>query len=957
MNYLKYLRITHEKEKEMTSNKDTANQKNKTTTHMKSFSKVSADSDRKESDMGPEDLMKSEQSSPDEIDVQSFPVVGVGASAGGLDAFRELLGHLPADTGMAFVLVQHLDPHHESMLVTLLTGSTSMPVREVTENLQIEPNSVYIIPPDSNMGILHDTLQLVKRNKTHGRFLPVDFFLKTLAADRGNRAIGVILSGSASDGTQGLKAVKATGGITFAQSEDSAEYFGMPGSAIAAGCIDFILPPKEIAREIGRIAHHPFVVHTQMDDESLETGNYLNKVFLILRSHTGHDFTYYKHTTIRRRIKRRMLVHKLERFSNYVRLLEENPAEVEILFNDILINVTGFFRDPASFEELKNSVLPLLMKKRSANAPLRIWVPGCSSGEEAYTLAMIVLEFLGDRSENNPVQIFATDIDKYAIEKARTGIYSDRIVDEVSPGRLKRFFVNASGGGYQVNKTIRDLCIFAEQDVTRDPPFSKIDLICCRNLMIYLGVILQKKVLQIFHYALQSNGFLMLGSSETIGRHVELFRMMDKKHKIYSKKFTSKRINYEFSHDTSRREGISDKFLLPEKKLLLYDLHKQADQMLQAHYIPPGVIINSDMDVLEFRGATGPYLNPLPGNASLNLLKLARQELTVDLNSSIQKAIASGMPVRKEGIRYHYNESENILDIQIIPIGNDEERYMLLLFEESKYVEEKGNVQEASGENSFSESKTAQNRIQALETELSETRSYMQSIIEEQEGTNEELKAANEEIQSTNEELQSTNEELETTKEELQSTNEELATVNDELENRNIELGAANNDLSNLLINVNLPILMLDDDLKIRRFTPRAERLLNLIEADIGRPISQIRSNVEIPDLEKIVGEVIDTMVSKTMEVEDQEGHWHSVRIRPYKTLDNRIEGAVIVFIDIDDIKDAERLQKLHQSLKESERRLHSILDNSATVIYLKGIDGSYQLINRQFEELFDVTL
>lgn len=893
-----------------------------------------------------------EASAAEDQNPSLFPVVGVGASAGGLEAFRELLKHLPTDTGMAFVLVQHLDPHHESMLVSLLSDSTTMPVYEARDNIAIAPNTIYVIPPDTNMGILHGTLQLVKRQAERGRYLPVDWFLRTLAEDRGNGAIGVILSGTASDGTLGLKAVKAASGIAFAQDEASAEYFGMPGNAIAAGCVDFVLPPREIAREIGRIARHPYLLHERLPEvESAGAESSLNKVFLLLRSRTGHDFTYYKHATIKRRIKRRMLVHKLDRLSDYVRLLEQAPAEVDELFQDILINVTGFFRDPDAFAALEKKVFPILLNTRPTDAPLRIWVAGCATGEEAYTLAIALLEYLDDRAVTPSIQIFATDIDEQAIEKARQGIYPERIVDELTPGRLKRFFIKVSGG-YQVSKTVRDLCVFATQDITRDPPFSRLDLVCCRNLLIYLGAVLQKKVLQIFHYALQPGGFLMLGTSETVGRHADLFKLVDKKHKLYGAKSTAGQISCELTPRTFFQEEIPPVLSHLDNQTPFYDLHQQVDREVLARYGPPGVVISSALEILQFRGETGPYLNPVPGGASLNLLKMARQEFAPGLRDAVRKASREGIPVRKEGIRLRDSGYERIVDLQVVPMSGDNagEYNLIVLFEEIKLP-----AGTKSAKQTTKTSAADRTRIKLLEQELITNREYMQSIIEEQETSNEELKSANEEIQSTNEELQSTNEELETAKEELQSTNEELATVNDELENRNLELGAANNDLTNLLASVNLPILMLSEDLRIRQFTPQVEKLLNLIDSDVGRPISQIRPNIDIPDLAQMVGEVIDNMVTNSIELQDHNGHWYSLRVRPYKTLENRIEGAVITFIDIDDFKSAEKLRQMRDELLVGKQRLQGIIDNSATVIYVKDRHGRYQLINRHFEELFKV--
>jgi len=881
------------------------------------------------------------------------PVVGIGASAGGLDAFRALLKSLPVDTGMAFVLIQHLDPKHVSMLPALLGEYTGMPVVEVKHGMQIEPNHVYVIAPDSTLALHHGRLQVFDRILERGRHLPVDYFFNSLADDLGNKAIGVVCSGTASDGTLGLKAIKAGGGITFAQDEPTAEYFGMPGSAIAAGCVDFVMPPKSIAKEVGQIALHPFQVHRKDASESStpEAGENFDKIFLLLRSQTGNDFTYYKRNTILRRVKRRMMVHKLGHLRDYVRYLQATPKEIEHLFHDLLINVTGFFRDPEAFDALKEKVLARMLKECRPGVPLRIWIPGCSTGEEAYSVAISFLE-QADLQNNVPqVQIFATDIDDRAIEIARSGIYPESIVGGLSQGRLRRHFVKVSGG-YQINKSIREMCVFATQNLIKDPPFSKLDLICCRNLMIYLGSVLQKKTLQVFHYALNPNGFLMLGTSESVGGHAGLFSAVDVKNKLYSKKSISTRINYEFELRTAGMDR--DKLPTQEQGTPLPEvtLKQEADRLVLDRYGPPGVVINSDMNIRSFRGETGPYLNPTPGSASLNLLKLVRQELLVDLRAAVHRALKEQLPVRKEGLCCAAEEEAGRVDIVVLPImgPKTEEPCLLVLFEEA--IDLVGQPGPAPGETEGRQEDLGGERIKALEQELASTREYMQSIIEEQDGKNEDMRSASEEIQSANEELQSTNEELETAKEELQSTNEELATVNEELENRNSELSAANNDFTNLLASVNLPILMLGHDLTIHQFTPQAEKLLNLIASDLGRPIGNIKPNIEIPGLERSVLEVIDSMTTKVLEVRDKTGHWYSVRMRPYRTLDNRIEGAVIAFIDIDMVKDMSRLR----SALERERRLATVVRDANDGITVLDLAGNILAWNPAAERIYGYT-
>ncbi len=514
---------------------------------------------------------------------QTFPVVGVGASAGGLDAFTRLLKNLPADTGMAFVLVQHLDPRHVSLLPELLARATAMPVAEISDGTRIAPNHVYVMPPNFSLALLHGVLHLMPRPDEYGKHLPIDDFLRSLAEDRHSNAIGVILSGTASDGTLGMKAIKFEGGITFAQSEDSAEYDGMPHSAIAAGHVDFILTPEEIGKELVRIARHPYLRPEETGPRGelvSEGGDNLNKIFVLLRSRTGNDFTYYKYSTIRRRIKRRMVLHQLEKMADYVMYLQKQPGELDALFQDLLINVTSFFRDPETFEALQREVFPTLMEKRSAEQPLRIWVPGCSTGEEVYSLAIALLEFLGDRAGNFPIQIFASDIDNKAIDKARQGVYPESIRADVAPGRLQRFF-SKTPGGYQISKTIRDICVFAVQNVIKDPPFSRLDLICCRNLMIYLGAVLQKKVLHTFHYALRPGRFLMLGTSETIGSFADLFATMDKKNKIYTKKSVDTLPGYDFTTLPHAAQTPAADQPAPARAPSALDLQQDAERMHQ----------------------------------------------------------------------------------------------------------------------------------------------------------------------------------------------------------------------------------------------------------------------------------------------------------------------------------------------------------------------------------------
>lgn len=893
-----------------------------------------------------------------------FPVVGVGASAGGLSAYSKLLKALPIDTGMAFVLVQHLDPKHASMLPELLGRTTLMPVLEIKDGMRVESNSVYVMPPNYSLAILHGILHLMPRPDAQGKHLPIDDFLTTLADDLQSNAIGVILSGTASDGTFGLRAIKAEGGITFAQSEASCEYDGMPHSAIAAGHVDFVLTPEEIALELSRIAKHPYLLQElrlPKEGDSAMVGDSLNKIFVLLRTRTGNDFTYYKHATIRRRIKRRMVLNQIERMEDYVKFLQQQPKELEALFQDILINVTNFFRDPESFEALKNEVFPHLMQDRPNEQPLRIWVPGCSTGEEVYSIAIALFEFLGENINSIRIQIFASDIDNKAVDKARAGHYPENIRDEVSPARLQRYFIKTADG-YQICKAIRDICVFAVQNVIKDPPFSRLDLVSCRNLMIYLGTVLQKKVLHTFHYSLRPNGYLMLGTSETIGNSADLYSLVDKKNKIYLKKSVATRMAYDFSATPYVAQVAGTETVEAGRQLPVLNLQQEAENIILANYGPPGVIINQDMQILNFRGQTGPYIEPAAGSASLNLLKMARQDLVLELRSVVHEAIKEHHQVRKENVRIQQQDGAyRLVNLNVMPVtaATAAEPYYLVLFEaaselvlpEKKAVKKTPRTGKVApeAEEGADMSDPRNQRIHELENELLSNREYMQSIIESQEASNEELQSANEEIQSANEELQSTNEELETAKEELQSTNEELATINEEHEIRNQELITANNDLSNLLASVELPIVILRDDMTIRRFTPAAKQLLNLIDADVGRPISNIRPNVTIPELEERVLQVTSTMMAQSLEVQDKDGHWYVLRLRPYKTLDNRIEGAVMTFVDIDSVKDVERLRKALQQ----ERRLAAVVRDSSDAVTVQDFSGRILTWNRRAAEIF----
>ena len=834
---------------------------------------------------------------------KAFPIVGIGSSAGGLEATLQLLKDLPANTGMAFVAVQHLDPTHDSALAALLARATAMKVVEARDNARLQPNYLYVITPGKFIRLAHRHLKVTPRRDALDGHAPVDYFFKSLADEEGGNAIGVILSGNGNDGTQGLLAVKAAGGITFAQEERTAKYPAMPGNAIAAGCVDFVLSPEKINKELRHIAGHLIGVGAEKAQEgsALEEKAF-QEILGLLRQRTSVDFTYYKHATLHRRIQRRMVLHKIESLKEYGEYLRSHPADVKELFNDLLIHVTGFFRDAAVFAALRKKYFPRLLKGKSPGEGVRVWVPGCSTGEEVYSIAMTLAEAMNETKLHLPVQIFGTDINEAGLEKARTGNYPDSVRGEISADRLRRFFVKTENS-YRVTKTLREMCIFARQNLTSDPPFSNLDMVSCRNLLIYLGPALQRKIMPVFHYALRQSGLLMLGSSETIGSFAESFSLIDKKAKIYAKKGFLARTAASYNQQPEpAKTGEAKRPPLPAViEPGINDVQKQADRIVLTNYSLPGVIINKHLDILQFRGRTGLFLEHSHGEATLSLLKMAREGLALDLRSAVAKAIKQNGRIRHEGARVRQNGHFIECSIEVVPfsVPPGTEKFFLVMFEPSGVSV----AIKPGGKKSASLKPSEHAELARLREELGATRESLQTIIEEQEATNEELRSANEEIMSSNEELQSTNEELETAKEELQSTNEELTTLNDELEARNTELEVVNNDLHNLLASVNIPVMILGADLRIRRFTAMAEKMFKLLPGDIGRPVTDINLPLEIPGLDKLVLEVFDSLQPKELETRDRDGRWWSVRIRPYKTTDHKIDGAVVALVDVNAMK------------------------------------------------------
>src|SRR3989441_845001 len=878
----------------------------------------------------------------------TVPVVAIGASAGGLEAFSQLLRELPTDTGMAFVLIQHLDPKHESQLPEVLSRTTAMPVMTVTNGLRVEPDHVYVIPSNADMTIGGGAFSLTSRAAVD-RHTPIDHFFRSLAQELEGRAIGVVLSGTGSDGTLGLRAIKAEGGLAFVQDEKSAKHPGMPQSARAIA--DFVLPPAGIAREVARIGRHPYLDHavpSPAGPSQPEEGADVSAVLRVLRTATGVDFAQYKPASVRRRIARRMLLQKIDDLGTYVRHLRQTPHEAQALHDDILIQVTEFFRDPEGFETLKRSVFPSLVKERAADEPIRIWVPGCATGEEAYSIVICLLEFLGEQDNTLPIQMFATDLSAAAVTQARAGRFPASIENEVSADRLRRFFVKTDGR-YQISKAIRDACVFAQQDVTRDPPFSKLDLISCSNVLIYLSAALQERVIPVLHYALKPTGFLKLGPSESVGRFTNLFSVLDKKHKIYAWK-PGPSAYLGFGLTAGDRIAAPAGGQQKEAGWSAAAIEKEADRLILGRYAPAGVVVNADMEIVQFRGQTGPYLEALPGAASLNLFKMAREGLASALRQAVHRVAKGGGPVKVEGLRVKANGGSREVGLEVIPIGPAEGgkgRHHLILF----FEERARGAPPAPARERESRPKTAgERRVAQLAQELAAARQHLQAISEEHEAAMEELRAATEEAQSSNEELQSTNEELETSKEELQATNEELTTVNDELNSRNLELGQVSNDLANLLTSTQVPIIMVGADLRVRRMTPISERILNVAPGDIGRPIGDLRLSTDIPHLEALLREGMETLAVQEREVEARDGRWYSVRVRPYRTADNKIDGAVISFVDIDVLK------RGFEQAKEARDQAQAIIATVREPLMILDADLRVVTASRSFYETFQVT-
>lgn len=872
-----------------------------------------------------------------------FPVVGIGASAGGLAAVTELLKEFPRGMGAAVVVIQHLDPNHESLTGEILSRISPLPVSEVTHGTPIEPGHVYVIPPNRSLRLERGLLTLSPRAKGREN-LPIDLFFQSIAVSVKGRSIGVVLSGIASDGTNGLEAIKAAGGSTFAQDPSTAQYDGMPRSAIASGAVDIVDTPRMIARDIADMVQRPparpGTSRTSRPLPPLKPDSALHRIFASIRKGSGVDFTHYKHSTIRRRIARRLSLQKFENIETYADYVETHPQEAKTLFDDLLIHVTGFFRDPEAYEALKTRILPKYMETFAPDMPFRVWVPGCASGEEAYSIAIVFFELLDKAKSRPPIQIFATDVSEESLQQARAAVYPESIAKDVSKERLRRFFQPVEGG-YRVAKWIRETCLFSRHDLTADPPFAKIDLVSCRNVLIYFGSELQRRVVPILHYALKPGGILWLGRSETITEFSNLFAQRDKTNRFYVKKnvTVAPRVQFFLRGQSAGSPPAPGRTL--NSSATLQELLRESDRTAVRDYAPPSVVIDDAMEILNVHGRLAPYLELSPGRATLNLLKLAHPEIVSSLREMIDTARRESAAVKTTGLTLKQDREHHAFGIRVVPLplGTQfKDRYFTIFFEDDRGVTASRTSRSGAG----------RGQVQKEKRQIRDPH-HDHALIDEYQATQEELTSANEELQSTNEELQSTNEELETAKEELQAANEELTTINDELQARNVEMGQLTNDLTNLLASLDTPIVMVGADSRIRRFTPKAGQLLSLIPTDVGRPIDDIKPGFRSPDLSDLAAEVIASLTVRELETQDKHGAWYRLQVRPYRTADNRIDGAVFAFSDITALKRAAEVLAI---ARDDARQILETMPNPILVI---GADSRVQVANAAYYRLFQV--
>lgn len=852
-------------------------------------------------------------------------IVAIGGSAGGLEAFERFFAGIPPNTGMAFVVIQHLDPTHKGLMPELLQRSITMPVLEIEDGVMVEPNHVYVIPPNAELSIIDGRLHLNSPSTAHGQRLPIDLFFQSLAAERGDKSIAIIVSGMGTDGTLGLKAIKEVSGVVMVESPDSAKFDGMPRSAISTGQVDYVASIDDLPKELMAYISHIPRLREEIAESDSQPHSALQKILRLLSIRTGHDFSLYKKSTLYRRIEKRASLHQIAGISEYARYVEQNPEEMDALFMELLIGVTRFFRDPEAFEYLENKIIPDLIRNAEQGSSIRVWVPACSTGEEAYSIAILLRECMDKLRPNAgiKIQVFGTDIDERAIDVARKGLYPANIEANVSHERLQEFFTQTDSG-YMVKKLIRETVVFAPHDLTSDPPFTKMDMVSCRNLLIYFGPELQRKVLPIFHYALNPNGVLFLGMAEGITSLDELFSTIDSKWKVFRREKTA----------ATRTRMIEIPFHAPFVEAPKFDEMEQEatvgvkealQHILLDRYAPPSVVVAADGNIVLISGRTGKYLEPAEGKANWNISAMAREGLRQELPGALHRASTHKTVVLLKSLNIKTNGDYQKVDVTISPLVQQSgaKELFIVTFEDVMSPETSGTTTELEGD--------YDSKYVGMEKELAYTKERLQTTLEVMESASEELKSANEELQSTNEELQSTNEELTTSKEELQSLNEELITLNNELQSKADDLTALNNDLVNLMNSAQLATIFLDNEMCIKRFTPAVVGTFNLRSIDVGRPITDITQNLIYETIEHDVRSVLETLTIHEGQVESADGRWFIMKIMPYLTLDNVIDGVVITFSDITQLKQLEltllRSESLSSALNDIHTKISSSLD------------------------------
>lgn len=867
-----------------------------------------------------------------------FPVVGIGASAGGLEALQKLFEPMPADTGLAFVVVQHLAPEHPSILSELLGKIAVIPVAEASDGQEVRANHIYVIPPDRDLGILHGKLQLLEPVEPRGHRHPIDFFFRSLALDQGERAICIVLSGTGSEGKLGLRSIKESGGLVIVQDPSTAAYDGMPRNAAATGMADFLLAPEAmpgVLTQASGLTRERGGATLGVQDDSLQ------KVFVLIRDRTGHDLSFYKQNTIVRRIERRMLVHGTDSLDHYIRFLRDSPDEVTSLFKELLIGVTSFFRDPEAFAALRTEVLPAMLENCPPGEELRVWVPGCSTGEEAYSLAILLKDHMEANDLQYAIQVFGTDIDHEAVAAARIGRFPDTISADVPRELLEKYF-SLDEGSYQVKRSVRDLIVFAEQNVAKDAPFSRLDLISCRNLLIYMTPALQKRIFPVFHYALKPDGFLFLGNSETVGDATDLFSTLDRKFKLFRCLSSGSSAPHTFDLTPALPgRGPTPEGTKTDRTEANVTYRKLVERLLLADIAPTCLLVDKQLAVLFIHGRTGKYFEVPAGEATQNIVSMAREGLRSELAFCLRQVLRDGVPLERRGLRVETDGEVQHLRLRISRIRHSPDSPSLAMV----LIEDDGAVPTPVGPDGSDPAMAVGNHIQELERELRSTQDHLRSTIEELETSNEELKSTNEELQSSNEELQSSNEEQETSKEELQSVNEELVTVNTELENKLIELRKVGNDISNLLDSTNIGTIFLDQELRITRYTTAVCRIVNLIEADVGRPFADIAANLHYPGLLQDLRTMLEDLEPKEVEARATDGRWYLVRLQPYRTVEGAVEGLVATFVDITERKQLEKLNRLAVVVRDS---------NDAVTV--QSFSGTVLAWNRGAAEMYGIS-